>query len=152
MLRTLPPSQDAASVVHDLIARPSRWTTQAPHWLVSQPTCVPVSRRFSRRNCTKSVLASMSALTGLPLTVMLTLIMRPPGIDGVEARAAAAGADAAVVGLAGSGGAGSAGFFPLRNRENMHLLLFRRPDLMGTLWAPGRRRTLTIVRHWRWQL
>src|SRR5262249_2120883 len=131
MLRTLPPSQDAASVVHDLTARPSRWTTQAPHWLVSQPTCVPVSRRFSRRNCTKSVLASMSALTGLPFTVMLTLIMRPPGVDGVEARAAAAGA-AAAAGLAGSGGAGSAGFFPLRNRENMHLLLFRRQDLVGT--------------------
>src|SRR5262245_3113766 len=148
MLRTLAPSQDAASVVHDLMARPSTWTTQAPHWLVSQPTCVPVSRRFSRRNCTKSVLASMSALTGLPFTVMLTLIMRPPGVDGVEARAVAGGADAVAAGLAGSGGAGSAGFLPLRNRENMHLLLFRHRGLVGT----GRRRTLTIVCHWRWQL
>jgi hypothetical protein len=78
----------------------------------------------------------MSALTGLPFTVMLTLIMRPPGVDGVVGRAAAAAADAAAAGLAGSGGAGSAGFFPLRNRENMHLLLFRRQGLAGTGASP----------------
>src|SRR5690606_36059456 len=41
-------------------------------WDVSQPTCVPVSRRFSRRNCTSRVRASTSPLTGLPLTVMDT--------------------------------------------------------------------------------
>ena len=41
-------AQVAASTVQDLVARPSRWTTQAPHWLVSQPTCVPVRRWGSR--------------------------------------------------------------------------------------------------------
>ena len=66
-------------MVQDLIARPSIWTTQAPHWLVSQPTWVPVRRRFSRRNCTSSVRGSMSPVTGFPFTVMLTAaIWAPP--------------------------------------------------------------------------
>ncbi len=72
MVVTLAPSQVAASTVQDLMARPSTCTTQAPHWLVSQPTCVPVSRRFSRTNCTSSVRGSTSALTALPLTVIDT--------------------------------------------------------------------------------
>jgi hypothetical protein len=38
----------AASVLHDLMARPLTSTVQAPHWAVSQPTWVPVSRRCSR--------------------------------------------------------------------------------------------------------
>ena len=29
-------------MVQDLALRPSTSTVQAPHWLVSQPTCVPV--------------------------------------------------------------------------------------------------------------
>src|SRR3954447_21548325 len=58
-----------ASVVHDLTALPSRWTTQAPHCEVSQPTWVPVSRRFSRRNCTSRVRGSTLAFTGLPFTI-----------------------------------------------------------------------------------
>src|SRR5262249_8703651 len=50
-------------------------TTQAPHWDVSQPTCVPVSRRFSRRNCTRSVRGSTSPVTALPFTVSATADM-----------------------------------------------------------------------------
>src|ERR1700730_2866933 len=46
--------------------------TQAPHWLVSQPTCVPVRPRFSRRDCTNSVRFSAFAVCFLPLTVMVT--------------------------------------------------------------------------------
>src|SRR5947199_10433255 len=61
-----------ASVVHALTALPSRCTTQAPHCEVSQPTWVPVSRRFSRRNCTSRVRGSTSAVTALPFTVILT--------------------------------------------------------------------------------
>src|SRR5262249_43663196 len=60
------------------IAWPSTWTTQAPHWEVSQPTCVPVRRRFSRRYCTKSVRVSTSAVTGLPFTVIETVGMVLP--------------------------------------------------------------------------
>src|SRR3954469_11330087 len=59
-------------MVQDFAAMPSMWTTQAPHCEVSQPTCVPVSRRFSRRNCTSRVRASTSPVTALPFTVMDT--------------------------------------------------------------------------------
>ena len=40
---------------------PSTCTTQAPHWPVSQPTCVPVSPRPWRRNSTSSVRPSTVA-------------------------------------------------------------------------------------------
>src|ERR1700745_4096002 len=58
-----------ASVVQDFTALPSRCTTQAPHCEVSQPTWVPVRRRFSRRNWTRRVRGSTFALTGLPFTI-----------------------------------------------------------------------------------
>ncbi len=38
----------AASMVQAFTALPFTCTTHAPHWLVSQPTWVPVSRRLSR--------------------------------------------------------------------------------------------------------
>src|ERR1700691_378114 len=63
------PSAITANVVQDLSALPSRCTTQAPHCEVSQPTWVPVSRRFSRRNWTSRVRGSILALTGLPFTI-----------------------------------------------------------------------------------
>src|SRR5260370_32953787 len=69
MVLTSCPSAMTASVVQDLTALPSRCTTQAPHCEVSQPTWVPVSRRFSRRNCTSRVRGSILALTGLPFTI-----------------------------------------------------------------------------------
>ena len=47
---------------------PSRCTTHAPHWLVSQPICVPVSRRVSRRKSTSSVRGSAWPSTSLPFT------------------------------------------------------------------------------------
>src|SRR5579883_593869 len=72
IVSTLAPSAWTASMVHDLIDLPSTWTTQAPHWLVSQPTCVPVIPRCSRRNWTNSVRASTLPETDLPLTVMET--------------------------------------------------------------------------------
>src|SRR3954447_17327546 len=80
------PSAITASVVQDFTARPSRCTTQAPHCEVSQPTWVPVNRRFSRRNWTSRVRGSILALTGLPFTIMeilaiSTLLSVPPHID-----------------------------------------------------------------------
>src|SRR5581483_8929911 len=63
------PSAITASVVQDFTALPSRCTTQAPHCEVSHPTWVPVSRRFSRRNCTSSVRGSTLAVTGFPFTI-----------------------------------------------------------------------------------
>src|SRR5204862_507218 len=50
-----------------------RLSSQAPHWLVSQPTWVLVRLRFSRRRCTSSVRSSTSTETALPFTVSLTV-------------------------------------------------------------------------------
>src|SRR5215510_10164296 len=75
MVVTLAPSICHANTVHDFTALPSTCTTQAPHWDVSQPTWVPVSRRFSRRNCTSRVRGSTSPVTALPFTVSATADM-----------------------------------------------------------------------------
>src|SRR6202790_191434 len=81
MVLTSWPSAITASVVQDLTALPSTCTTQAPHCEVSQPTWVPVRRRFSRRNCTSSVRGSTSAAAALPFTVMETWIIHPPPLN-----------------------------------------------------------------------
>src|SRR5216683_7608457 len=75
MLVTLAPLIVSANSVHDFTALPSTWTTQAPHCDVSQPTWVPVSRRCSRRNCTRRVRGSTSPVTALPFTVIATADM-----------------------------------------------------------------------------
>ena len=49
--------------------RPSRCTTQAPHWLVSQPIWVPVRLSCSRRSSATSVAGSTSTTVGRPLSV-----------------------------------------------------------------------------------
>src|SRR5690242_20301417 len=58
-----------ASIVQDLALRPSTWTVHAPQLLVSQPTCVPVSPKTSRRRWTRSSRGSTSASRASPLTV-----------------------------------------------------------------------------------
>src|SRR6202008_2444632 len=70
-VRTSAPSAVSTSMVQDFTAWPLTCTTQAPHCEVSQPTWVPVSRRFSRRYCTRRVRGSTSAVTALPFTVSL---------------------------------------------------------------------------------
>ncbi len=75
MVVTARPSAWTASMVQDLTLLPSTRTTQAPHWLVSHPTCVPVSRNCSRRNCTSRVLGSTSSATHRPFTVIDTVTM-----------------------------------------------------------------------------
>jgi CO/xanthine dehydrogenase Mo-binding subunit len=47
-------------------------TSQAPHWLVSQPMCVPVRPRLSRKKLTSSSRGSTSAAYSTPLTFSLT--------------------------------------------------------------------------------
>ena len=64
----LAPSAWTASIVHDLMAMPFTWTVHAPHWLVSQPTCVPVMSRSSRRAWTSNRLGSTSSSRCVPLT------------------------------------------------------------------------------------
>src|SRR5215472_11950625 len=75
MVVTFAPSICQTKTVQALTALPSTCTTQSPHLDVSQPTCVPVSRRFSRRNCTRSVRGSTSTVTALPFTVSATADM-----------------------------------------------------------------------------
>src|SRR5581483_11293504 len=87
MVVTLAPSACTASRVQLLTEAPSTWTTQAPHWLVSQPTWVPVSPKVSRRNWTNSVRGSTSPFTTLPFTVMLTvvaIVFAPSGLIGAR--------------------------------------------------------------------
>src|SRR3954454_14545511 len=76
MVVTFEPAAWPASTVQDFTARPSIWTTQAPHWLVSQPTWVPVRFRFSRSRWTRRVRSSTSAETALPFTVNLMVDTR----------------------------------------------------------------------------
>src|SRR6266516_3698940 len=75
MVVTLAPSICQTKTVQALTALPSTRTTQAPHCDVSQPPWVPVSRRFSRRNCTRRVRGSTSPVTALPFTVSETADM-----------------------------------------------------------------------------
>src|SRR4029077_9607206 len=70
---TLRPSACTASTVHDFTGSPSRCTVHTPQCEVSQPTCVPVRRRFSRRKCTSSSRDSTSASRTAPFTVTLIL-------------------------------------------------------------------------------
>ncbi len=49
MVVTERPSACTAKSVHDFTAAPSSSTVQAPHWLVSHPTWVPVSASVSRK-------------------------------------------------------------------------------------------------------
>src|SRR5262249_42622061 len=79
------PSHCTARMVQLLIDAPSTCTTHAPHWLVSQPTWVPVRPSFSRNSWTSSVRSSTSAETLRPFTVKATL-----GIDGPPLHAAGA--------------------------------------------------------------
>src|SRR5688572_28360000 len=74
MVMTSAPSACMATMEQLLIALPLISTVQAPHCAVSQPTWVPVRRRFSRISVTSRVRASTSAETGLPLTFNATLI------------------------------------------------------------------------------
>src|SRR5687767_8730798 len=66
------PSAWTVSSVQLLTGSPLKWMTQAPHWLVSQPTCVPVSPRLSRRKLTSSNRGSTSAAYSTPLTFIRT--------------------------------------------------------------------------------
>src|SRR6516225_4709395 len=75
MVVTLAPSICQTKTVQAFTALPSTCTTQAPHWDVSQPTWVPVSRRFSRKYCTRRVRGSTSPVTALPFTVNATAVM-----------------------------------------------------------------------------
>jgi hypothetical protein len=63
-------------MVHDLTARsPSITTTQTPQLDESQPICVPVKPRLSRRKYASSVRGSTSRTYFVPLTVTVIVIV-----------------------------------------------------------------------------
>src|SRR5260221_1328737 len=72
MVVTARPSAWTAKSEHDFTAAPSSRTVQAPHWLVSQPTWVPVSPSTSRRKWTSRTRDSISRDSSILLTGMLT--------------------------------------------------------------------------------
>src|SRR5580704_4182136 len=63
-------------VWHERTALPSTWTVQAPHNPAPQPNFVPVSLRCSRTIHSNGVSGSASTLTGLPLRLNATVVMR----------------------------------------------------------------------------
>src|ERR1700687_1988078 len=67
------PSACTANIVQDFTAKPFISTVQAPQYVVSQPTCVPVRSHASRRNSTSNMRGSTSRAYGLPFTLILTL-------------------------------------------------------------------------------
>src|SRR5260370_1664296 len=69
-----------ANSVHALTVRPFKSTVQAPQYVVSQPMCVPVRFRFSRKNSTSSVRGSTTALRGSPFTRPRTEPVSTPAI------------------------------------------------------------------------
>src|SRR4029453_4866201 len=72
MVVTTAPSHCNASIVHDFTATPFTCTTQAPHWVVSQPTCVPVSPSCSLKKATSNVRPSTVPWTARPFTAIET--------------------------------------------------------------------------------
>src|SRR3984893_18520802 len=56
-------------IEQDLVAIPSMWTVQAPHWAMPQPYLVPVRLRVSRRTHSSGVSGSTSTCCACPLMV-----------------------------------------------------------------------------------
>jgi hypothetical protein len=72
---TSAPSSDTASVEQLFTDLPPTCTTQAPHWLVSQPMWVPVNRKFSRKNTDSNVSSGTSPLTDFPFTFNVIFVI-----------------------------------------------------------------------------
>src|SRR5439155_2529108 len=81
------PSTCTANREHDFTASPSSRTVQAPHWLVSHPTCVPVSPSVSRRKWTSRSRGSTWRAWLVPLTEMVTEVTKPPFCEDARAPA-----------------------------------------------------------------
>src|SRR6267143_2256667 len=84
MVVTDRPSTCTANSEHDFTAWPSSRTVHAPHWLVSHPTCVPVSPSASRRKWTSNIRGSTSRVASAPFTwIVMEDTMNPlPGAAG----------------------------------------------------------------------
>src|SRR5262245_50077035 len=81
MVVIVAPSHCNASIVHDFIAFPLTCTTQAPHCVVSHPTCVPVRPSVCLRKSTSNVRPSTSPRTARPFTIIDTPGIPLPSAD-----------------------------------------------------------------------
>src|SRR5437773_1814332 len=80
------PSACTARTVQLLIAWPSISTVHAPHWLVSQPMCVPVRSSSSRSTYASNALGSTSAVRAAPFTFsVMERFMRPDSLSSYRA-------------------------------------------------------------------
>ena len=82
--RDAAPSTATASTVQLFTEPPSTSTTQAPHWLVSQPTCVPVSERLAQQIDQQR--GGLDVDVAAPLRVKLTFIRSLLGQRSTRAR------------------------------------------------------------------
>ena len=81
------PSACTARTVQLFTARPSISTVHAPHWLVSQPMCVPVRSSSSRSTYTSSALGSTSTVRAAPLTFrVMERFMEPDSLSSYTIR------------------------------------------------------------------
>src|SRR5437870_4013911 len=98
IVRISAPSAWTASMMQDRAASPSIKIVHAPQTPCSQPTCVPVRPRSSRRKSTKSLRGSQRPSRATPFTVRRTVTAsgmgdrarareRPPGEDRREVAA-----------------------------------------------------------------
>src|SRR3954468_8247939 len=75
---TVAPSASTASMAQLLTDLPSTHTVQAPHWLVSHPTWVPVRRSCSPSRSTSSVRDSTSTAWLFSLTFSVIVAINLP--------------------------------------------------------------------------
>src|SRR5208282_3335831 len=78
------PSACTANMVQDFTARPFISTVQAPQYVVSQPTCVPVRSHASRTNSTSNMRGSTWREYALPFTLIFTAIFSTAAASGIE--------------------------------------------------------------------
>ncbi|CAB5026093.1 unannotated protein [freshwater metagenome] len=78
-MRISRPSAITASIVQLFTGSLSTQITHVPQLEVSHPQCVPRSRSSSRMKWTSSMRGSTSRVYSVPLTVIVTCMVRLPG-------------------------------------------------------------------------
>jgi hypothetical protein len=117
---TLRPAACTASTLQLFTAWPSSSTVQAPHWLVSQPTCVPV-RRIHCQTCAREISAVAAS--------SIRLLIGTAPLAGSQASMYCS-ADADVVAQAGLGDRRPGIELEQVGGGDLHVLALRR-DLVG---------------------
>src|SRR5947209_17501314 len=137
---TSAPSFITASVMQELMRRPSTSTVQAPHWPWSQPFLVPVSSSRSRNRSSSVVQGAISSCRRVPLMV------RPMKIFAGGARASLGGRAAvslSAIGLSGSLEDGAGRRMAVQRRTCCSV-----PSRSTLIWC-ARHPAVSLCRNWR---